>query len=184
MGRYTSGAYIYDELKTLSIADLKRFGYLQPGKRSGVIKWSYRGRHTGDIKIVATIGDGHGFLEFSYIYADKYPMLYWVTLKTVGTNLGIGRRWYFTCLRTGKSCTKLFMADGYFQHRDGIPGAMYRSQTRSHLRRTLDKVFDARDNLYRRNLKWHYRGKPTKRYLRTLERYRAAEPAILAFIRG
>ena len=109
-------------------------------------------------------------------------MEYNVVLSAVPTNLGIGQRWYFTCTRTGKRCSKLYLADGYFQHRDGISGAMYRTQTRSHYSRRLDKIFDAQDGLHRRYMKWHYRGNPTKRYERAVRKHRAAEPAILAFL--
>lgn len=183
MGRHSTGVYLYDELKSLSIADLKRFGYLQPGTRSGVISWTARGRTSGRISVSVRIGGNHGLMELSYICNDEYPIKYNIPLNALPTNLGMGRRWYFTCTRTGKCCTKLFMADYYFQHRDGIPGAMYYSQTRSHFSRALDKVWNAHDGLYRRYMKWHYRGKPTKRYLRALQANRAAEPEALAFLR-
>ncbi|MCB0535657.1 MAG: hypothetical protein R2791_14345 [Saprospiraceae bacterium] len=56
MGRYSTGAYILDELKTLSIADLKRLGYLKPGCRSGTVRWTFQGETTGTVKKPSPFG--------------------------------------------------------------------------------------------------------------------------------
>ncbi len=176
MGRWSTSAIILDELKIVSITDLKRYGYLQPGTRSGTLSWSYYGNPTGSVSISVSMWASYGYLYFSYTYNHEQSIKYDVLITAVPTNLGIGQRWYFTCPRTGKRCTKLFMANGYFQHRDGVPCAMYRSQTRSHYSRSINKVWDAHDRLYRPYMKWHYRGKPTKRYLRAAQANRAAEP--------
>jgi len=166
MGRNSSGAYILDDLKTLSIADLKRLGYLKQGCRYGNVRWTYRGEPTGTVSITVSLWPEYGWIAFSYTYDHQHQYRYHLQMVSVPANLGIGRCWFFVCTRTGKRCTKLYLANGYFQHRDGIKGAMYRSQTRSHFSRAFDRVMDAEDGLYTRHMKWHYRGKPTPRYLR------------------
>lgn len=183
MGRRSTSAHILDELKALSIADLKRFGYLHPGTRTGTLSWSYYGNPTGNVSVAMQMWENAGYLRFAYTYNQTQDFQYNVHLIALPTNLGIGQRWYFICPRTGKRCTKLFVANGYFQHREGIPGAMYRSQTRSHYRRSLDKYWNANDRLHRRHLKWHYKGRPTKRYLRAVQANAEAEPLALAFLR-
>ncbi|MCB9307344.1 MAG: hypothetical protein H6565_12175 [Lewinellaceae bacterium] len=174
MGRYSTGAYILDELKTLSISDLKRLGYLKPGCRGGKIRWTLQGETTGTVNIAVALWPTYGRIEFSYTWNHEQYYRYGLLITSVPTNPGIGQRWYFIYIQTGKRCSKLYLANGYFQHREGIPGAMYRSQVQSHYSRSVDKVWDAHDRLYRPYMKWHYRGKPTPRYLRALASRHAA----------
>lgn len=170
MGRYSTYPILFDELKTISIADLKKFGYLNRGFKNGNLNWKCRGERTGDVDfgVLLVPEEMYGYLELSYIYLKEHKFNYKVPLVAVPTNLGIGLRWYFICQRTGKRCTKLHSANGYFQHRTGIPGAMYDCQTRSHFTRLLDKVWNNGDKLAQRHMKRHYRGRLTKRYLRAL----------------
>lgn len=175
MGRRSSYPIIFDEAKTVSIADLKRYGYLQPGHRSGELRWSCRGRQTGEVGIAVHIWADEGYLAFNYTYDRVNYYRYEVRLEARPTNLGIGKRWYFICYRTGKRCTKLFMGNDYFQHRSGIPGALYDSQTRSHFYRNLDKYFRAEELADRPYFKTHYRGKPTKRYMQVIKAQVRAE---------
>lgn len=171
MGRWSTFPTLYDDLKTLSISDLKRLGYLQNGYRKGNIRWTFRGKPNGDVDIAVWLneGSGEGTLTFTYIFEKQRHYNYQVQLVAVPSNLGAGQRWYFICPRTGKRCIKLYMANEYFQHRDGIPGAMYQSQTKSKFYRKLEKFFGGYDLMSTPNLKRHYRGRPTKRYLRAFK---------------
>lgn len=168
MGRRSSGSHIYDDLKTVSIADLKRFGYLRAGYRAGTLKWTWQGEPTGEIGITVSLSEEErrGFFQLSYIYNREHSFRYSLNMVALPTNLGVGLRWFFICGRTGRRCTKLHLANGYFQHRSGIPGALYESQTRSGLYRRLNRFFRAHDQIFTPYLKSHYRGKWTKRYLR------------------
>lgn len=187
MGRYSTGAYILDQLKTLSIADLKRMGYMKPGRRYGNVRWSCKGETTGTVTIVVEIGPACGYVDFSYIHNHEQEYRYRVQLTSIPTNLGIGRRWYFICPQTGKRCAKLFLGNGYFQHRTGIPGALYSSQTESGFYRSLAKYWRDYDRQFTPYMKTHYRGKPTKRYLLTRIAARKADrlgALLLASMKG
>ena len=166
MGRHSTCPYILDELKTVSITDLKRWGYLQPGYRSGSLSWSFRGTPTGTAGITGCILPGNNYIELAYTCNHEQEYRYRVQLVATKTNLGIGQRWYFICPRTWKRCTNLHLGNGYFQHRSGIPGAMYDSQTKSGFYRRLAKFHRDHDRQFTPYMKTHYRGKPTKRYLR------------------
>lgn len=178
MGRHSTYPILLDELKSISISNLKALGFLKRGFRKGNLNWTWQGEPTGDVNfgMLLVPDERHGYLELSYTYQKEYKFHYKVSLIAVPTNLGIGLRWYFICPRTGKRCTKLFLANGYFQHRTGIPGAMYDCQTRSHFARLLDKVWNHEGTLERPYMKTHYRGMPTKRYLRALVAVRRLRP--------
>jgi hypothetical protein len=175
MGRRSNNPFVFDELKIVSIADLKRYGYLRDGYRYGTLSWSCRGRKTGEVRIAAQVWADRGYLEFRYTYDLEKYFQYQVPLVAIPTNLGMGQRWYFLCPRTGRRCAKLHMANDYFQHRSGIPGGLYNSQTRSGLYRMLDRFWRAQDQIYTPYLKTHYRGRPTKRYLRYYRAYTQTE---------
>jgi hypothetical protein len=76
----------------------------------------------------------------------------------------------------------LYSIDGYFLHREAFNGCMYETQTHSKRFRELDKtlgVYFKSDNLYnelyKKNFKKTYAGKPTKRYLRIMEQIQKVE---------
>jgi len=181
MGRYSRFPTLIDELKSLSIADFKRFGYLKAGFQSGVIKWSRAGRTTGEIDVSMWFleKEENGVIRFSY-FIKGHPYDYEVKLEAFPTNLGSGRRWYFICAQTGKRCSKLHLANGYFQHRSGIPGAMYSKQTESAKTRMIHLfvvgTFECHKSGRRRI---YYKGKPTKRYLRHRKICKGAIPWLI-----
>lgn len=173
MGRRSNYPIILDELKIISTKDLKRFGYLKTGNRKGTIKWTCQGEPTGDVNIIVWLSesDRRGSLQLIYTYNHETRYRYFVELVAVPTNLGIGLRWYFVCSFTGKRCTKLHLANGVFQHRSGIKGAFYETQTRSGHFRALDHYWRAKELIFTPYLKSHYRGRHTKRFLRYYEAY-------------
>jgi len=67
-------------------------------------------------------------------------------------------------------------------HREAFKGCMYDSQTQSKKTRELNRMLEPCFNLdwlyrqiYKKNFKKTYAGKPTKRYLKLLEQIRKAE---------
>ncbi len=98
------------------------------------------------------------------------------------SNLGKGLIWYFLCPQTNRRCRKLYSIGGYFLHREAFNGCMYETQTQSKKYRQLDKTLGAYfeidnlyEELYKKNFKKTYAGKPTKRYLRIMEQIQKAE---------
>ena len=173
---------LYNEALQLSISKLKGWGYLEPGQiKSGSITWSRNGRQTGSISIKVNTKSKQPYIELNYKHKDE-PRKYKVFLTSTRSNLDLGEIWYFVCPQTKKRCRKLYLIDGYFLHREAFSGCMYETQTRSKKCRQMDKTLRAyfkSDNLYselyKKNFKKTYAGKPTKRYLRIMEQIQKAE---------
>lgn len=165
---------LYDDLKTVSISFLTKHGYLKPNQwQGGTISWNRNGNKTGSISIRVNTQPERPYLELDYKYRDEAPINYRVQLVSALSNLGKGVVWYFVCPHTKKRCRKLYSIGGYFLHREAFSGCMYETQTQSKKYRQFDKTLGAyfkSDNLYselyKKNFKKTYAGKPTKRYLR------------------
>lgn len=173
---------LYNEALQLSISKLKGWGYLAPGQiKSGTINWSRHGESAGSISITANTRSEQPYIELDYKYRDE-PRKYKVYLTSTPSNLNRGEIWYFICPQTNKRCRKLYSIGGYFLHREAFKGCMYETQTQSKRYRQLDKTLGAyfkSDNLYselyEKNFKKTYAGKPTKKYLRIMEQIQKAE---------
>ena len=173
---------LYDEVLQISITKLKEWSYLNPEQiKSGTITWSRNGTPIGSISIQVNTKSEQPYIELDYKYRDE-PRNYKVRLVSIPSNLGKGLIWYFLCPQTKKRCRKLYSIGGYFLHREAFKGCMYETQTQSKKYRQLDKILGAylkSDNLYselyKKNFKKTYAGKPTKRYLRIMEQIQKAE---------
>jgi hypothetical protein len=173
---------LYDDVKTISISFLIKHRYLKPNQRqSGTVTWSRNGNKTGSISIQVNTQNEQPYIELDY-KCNEAPIKYRVQLVSILSNLGKGFVWYFVCPRTGKRCRKLYLADTYFYHRSAFNGCMYEKQTQSKKSRYLNKTLGAyfkSDNLYsdlyKKNFKKEYAGKPTKKYLRIMEQIQKAE---------
>ncbi|MGI6079083.1 MAG: hypothetical protein ACOYCB_13185 [Fastidiosipilaceae bacterium] len=173
---------LYNEALQISISKLKEWEYLDPEQiKSGTITWSRNGSQTGSISIKVNTKSEQPYIELDYKYRDE-PRNYKVRLVSIPSNLGKGLIWYFLCPHTKKRCRKLYSIGGYFLHREAFNGCMYETQTQSKKYRQLDKTLGAYfkiDNLYselyKKNFKKTYAGKPTKRYLRIMEQIQKAE---------
>ena len=173
---------LYNEALQISISKLKEWEYLNPEQiKSGTITWSRNGSQTGSISIKVNTHSEQPYIELDYKYRDE-PRNYKVRLVSLPSNLGKGLIWYFLCPHTNKRCRKLYSIGGYFLHREAFNGCMYETQTQSKKYRQLDKILGAyfkSDNLYselyKKNFKKTYAGKPTKRYLRIMEQIQKAE---------
>lgn len=173
---------LYNEALQIHISKLKGWGYLNPEQiKSGTLNWSSNGNPTGSISIQVNTQSEQPYIELDYKYRDE-PRKYKVYLTSTPSNLNRGEIWYFICPQTKKHCRKLYSISGYFLHREAFKGCMYETQTQSKKYRQLDKtlgVYFKSDNLYselyKKNFKKTYAGKPTKKYLRIMEQIQKAE---------
>lgn len=173
---------LFDEALQIPISKLKGWGYLDPKQiKSGTLNWSRNGNPAGSISIKVNTQSEQPYIELDYKYRDE-PRNYKVYLTSTPSNLNKGEIWYFICPKTKKRCRKLYSIGGYFLHREAFNGCMYETQTQSKKYRQLDKTFgaclksdDLYSELYKKNFKKTYAGKPTKRYLRIMEQIQKAE---------
>jgi len=134
----------------------------------------------GSISIQVNTRSEQPYIELDYKYRDE-PRDYKVYLTSTPSNLKKGVVWYFVCPVTKKRCRKLYSIGGYFLHREAFNGCMYETQTHSKKYRQLDKLMafleieNLYSELYKKNFKKYYAGKPTKRYLRIMEQIQKAE---------
>jgi len=178
MPKYPTFPTLYEDLKKVSISFLTKHGYLKPNQnKSGTINWSRYGNKTGSISIRVSTEPESPNLELSYKY-NEAPINYRVQLVSAPSNLGKGVVWYFICPHTGKRCRKLYWGDKYFYHRSAIRGGIYKKQLQSKGERDLYKTFELfflSEELDKKHFKTHYAGKPTKKYLKLIEKIHSAE---------
>ena len=173
---------LYNEALQIHISKLKGWGYLAPKQiKSGTLNWSSNGNPTGSISIQVDTHSEQRYIELDYKYKDE-PRNYKVYLISIPSNLNKGDIWYFICPQTNKRCRNLYSIGGYFLHREAFKGCMYETQTQSKKYRQMDKTLGAyfkSDNLYselyKKNFKKTYAGKPTKKYLRIMEQIEKIE---------
>ncbi len=103
-------------------------------------------------------------------------------LVSIPSNLGKGKVWYFVCPHTNKRCRKLYLISGYFLHREAFNGCMYESQTKSKKWREMERVYgsyfksdECYEELHKKHFKKFYNGKPTKRYLKLMQKISQSE---------
>jgi hypothetical protein len=173
---------LFNEVLQIHISKLKGWGYIQPKHiKSGTINWSNNGNSLGSILIKVNTQSEENYIELNYKHKDEIRN-YKVYLTSTPSNLNKGEIWYFICPQTKKRCRKLYSIGGYFLHREAFNGCMYETQTQSKKYRQLDKTLGAYFNidnyyseLYKKNFKKTYAGKPTKRYLRIMEQIHKGE---------
>lgn len=182
MPKFPTYPTLYDEVLQISITKLKEWDYLNPEQiKSGTLNWSRNGNLTGSISIKVNTKSEQPYIELDYKYREE-PRKYKVYLTSICSNLNKGEIWYFLCPHTNKRCRKLYSIGGYFLHREAFSGCMYEIQTKTKKWRQMDKVYGAYfdnekyyEKLYRKHFKTHYNGKPTKRYLKLLEKINETE---------
>ncbi len=173
---------LFDEVKQLSITDLKKLKYLtKKAHIKGVVSWKRNGTETGCISLETNINDTNGTLHLKYT-CNGTDYDYKVRLVTIQSNIGNGLIWYFICPFTAKRCRKLYLLSERFIHRSALSSGMYTTQTHSKKWRNIEKVygnyFDHEQHyaeLYKKHFKKYYNGKPTKRYKILKEKIKDAE---------
>jgi hypothetical protein len=179
MPRYSTLPFLFDEVKSISITDLRKGGFLDLGaSKKGILTWSINGEKTGRIGILV---NSNNMLTVDY-KCDGTPYNYDIRLTSIPSNLGIGNVWYFICPFTHKRCRKLHLISERFMHRSNLPSGMYESQIKSKTWRQMDEIYGGffgldklYEELYSKHFKTHYKGKPTIRYLKMLNKIKEAE---------
>lgn len=179
MSRYSTYPFLFDEAKFITITILKKWGYLELGtSKRGVLTWRINGTKTGSISIFVN----HNNLVTVDYKCNETPYKYNIYLTSTPSNLGIGSIWYFICPFTHKRCRKLHLISERFMHRSNLPSGMYSTQVQSKSWRLMDKVYGSYfklDGLYQelhsKHFKTHYNGKPTKRYLKLINKISQGE---------
>lgn len=175
MGRYANYPTTIEDCLTFRLKSLTENNncYLTSyGIRKGITSWSSNGQTHSKISILVNHSKYETYIIFDYS-CNGQPKNYRVNLISKISNLGKGKIWFFICPITGELCRKLYLHDGCFLHRKAFRGLMYQKQLESKKNRELHKIFDAfivgdevYDELYSKYFKTHYKGKPTKRYLK------------------
>lgn len=169
--------YLFDEVKSLSITDLKKMSYfIQNNTIGGTINWKMRGENTGSIGVKVTMNGNDTYIDLNYT-CNNQDYNYRVFVVSVKSNLNKGKILYFKCKFTGMKCRKLHLINGRFQHRTAIKTGMYSTQTHSkkwlQIKRVFGSCFDndkIYSEIYGKHFRQFYKGKPTKRYLKLMQR--------------
>ncbi len=156
----------------MDVAGLRKLGYF---RETGVI----RGRISWGRGLSVTVFSD---IENNLILINPLSLgqISVIFLKSLPSNLGKGRVWYFLCPDTGKRCRKLYWINSQFSSRHAFPDAMYRSQAESRRDRILRRYITLAgttknpkaewDNSDQQHFRAYYRGKPTRRYRDYLRR--------------
>lgn len=90
--------------------------------------------------------------------------------------------YYFHCPFTDKRCRKLHFINQRFMHRSALPSGMYEKQIQSKKWRQMDKVYGCHfeldhhyKELFSKHFKKYYNGKPTKKYLKLMQKIKKGE---------
>ena len=174
-----------DEVKSISLAYLRESGLLRPGYHVTTLCWNRNGEPTGRITLEAhLLPDCEPHLRLKYTLNDTTPLDYRIALEALPSNLPGHEhrpgRYLMRCPVSGRTATVLYLhgSRGYFAHRLAYPNQRlyYDSQLLpARLRpligplaqdRKLDEAYKSR---YTKGRKTHYRGKPTRWYVRLLK---------------
>ncbi|MDR6405886.1 MULTISPECIES: hypothetical protein [Chryseobacterium] len=181
MGRWSNTPYEVESLKHITIADLKKLGYLQPNIfLNGNIFWTNQyGERTGAITVIVDTTETDGYITFDYTYNESQKINYKVRLITRPSNLGNGLLWFFVCPNTRKVCRKLHLNGSYFLHRTAFSDVYYEKQLQSKTWRGWEKTFGSclddklYEELHKRHFKKFYNGRPTKKYVKLMKKLNA-----------
>lgn len=173
---------IIDEVLRLNISKLKEWNYLNNKNfKQGVISWSRNGVEFSSIGIQSFSYLSVPYIELDY-KSNGEPRNYKIYLVSKPSNLGKGVEWYFVCPKTHLLSRKLYLIGGYFFNRKAFNGCMYEKQTQTKKYRQIEKRFGNyfdRDKIYfelhKKHFKKTYSGKPTKKYLRLMNKLKQAD---------
>ncbi|MDV3739515.1 hypothetical protein CMU17_02395 [Elizabethkingia anophelis] len=184
MGRPGYYPTYIEQLKSISTTALKKLGYLESYIHTvnRTVNWINKyGEKVSAISVSIKTNEKDGFIIFDYTYNQTQKINYKVQLIAKPSNLGKGLLWYFVCPETGKVCRKLYLYNGYFLHTTAFRDLYYEKQLRSRKIVEWDKRFglllddEVYTQRYKKNFKTHYKGKPTKKYLKLTKLIEARE---------
>ena len=179
---YTSKDTV-EQHKIFSVQFLKQHKYLEDGSyKSGDVIWSRNGNETGRISIRVDMQKETPSVRFIYRIRrhgeeEWKDMDFSFNLTSVPCHFG-GKRWYFKCgvYKNGEYCGRrvgtLYDGGDYFCCRHcaelSYDSCNENKTYRSGYFRILSRMWKA-DEYYEKNVKrTHYKGKPTKKYLKYL----------------
>lgn len=173
---------LYDKKMQLRISLLKIGGFLAPKQiNRGVIEWSTYSGTINSLSICVNTMSEQPYIELNYSYKDE-PLKYRIFLTSIPSSLNRGVIWYFICPLTKKRCRNLYNINGNFFHREAFKGGMYSIQTQSKKYRLFHEAIGAYlergilyDKLDKKHFKKTYAGKPTKKYLKIMQRIQKVE---------
>ena len=162
-----------DDCLQLSITDLKRLGYIKPLMSvSGVLIWRSQFNKS---EVSINSNTLTNVITLSYL-SNGEPQKQTITLTKVQSNLSKGFYYYFLCPITNKPCRKLHLYKGVFCHRTSFKG-LYDNQQYSKEHRALNRFYRDEmlfpkylDQINSKHFQAYYKGLPTKRYQRILNR--------------
>lgn len=173
MGMY--GCENLDSAHSIDLTNLRKWGALRQGWRSGTIRWTRDGEERGIVCYETEIAseDQPNVLRLRYTstnrHGEPHEMDYQVPLISIPCRYG-GQKWFFYCPNASCSrcCRILYQSGQYFVCRK-CTGLWYDSQTYVENRyRPMQNLFDA--GKLKETLKRHYyRGLPTRKHRRYLK---------------
>ncbi|RMA56649.1 hypothetical protein [Ulvibacter antarcticus] len=182
MPKYSTFPFLFDDVLSISTTKLLKWKYIKSGNfKSGTITWSRNGVVTSTISIIVDFKNESPSLRLIYT-CNGNPYDYYVYFESTPSNLGFGEVWYFTCPFTRKRCRKLHLINEQFMHRSNLRSGMYGCQTESKKWRAMNKYLSPYfetdrlyQELYSKNFKKYYAGKPTKKYVHIMKQIQKAE---------
>lgn len=169
---------LYDEALQIDIGKLKRWGYLKPDQiKQGTLNWSINEVGVASISILVNMKDPKPYIILDYNYKGN-PKQVIVYLTYLFSNLNGAKIIYFQCPHTNKRCRKLYAIGDTFAHREAFEGCLYDKQTKSKEYREFEKLIlidTLNMELNKKSFRKTYAGKPTKKYLRIMNRIDNAE---------
>lgn len=175
-----------DGLKKISVTDLKKLNMLHgyTNLMQATLTFNNQYGSTGETGIYLHYTNK----ELSQLTLD-YKMVdtgssrtIAVELETMPCNYG-GKRWIFHCPGCSKRCYKLYLSNTYFRCRQ-CHKLTYESNNKPKRWRSLDKAFDIlfaeKDPAYIKADRYPmYKGRPTRNYNRTINKYTKVDYAKL-----
>ena len=175
MPRPETSPFLFDHAKTISLVELREWGYMRPNAiTQGTLNWNYCGQETGSISFKLNMSNEPKYFHLKYTIEGE-AIEYKIKLAPQTSNLGQGVYYYFVCPVTFKRCRKLYFSGKYFVHREALHG-MYSIQTRIKSDRSFRAVFDRmvkaeqiQDEINSKYFTTHYNGKRTRRFQKLLD---------------
>lgn len=161
---------ILENCLTISIADLKKKGFLNNRKKVDVFNLSKNNGLCLSVNVEFIIEETENYLNLTHnseTELDK-TVSYKINLNSIPSNIGNGFITYFVCPSTGKNCRKLYSYGGKFQHRDAT-GLLYAQQAK---KQPISYAFylsaEQRNEPNTKYFNKNYKGDYTKRYFRIM----------------
>lgn len=189
MPNYSRDVYTTDECRRIELSYLFKNKLIEKGCiiPNIVLSWSNGFGKSSSIGIETCLTDEEQYIRLHYTITksdgSKKDMDYKIYLHSQPSNLGKGEVYYFICPVSNKKCRILYMAYGseIYKSKQAYRNRIYYPiQTVSKNYYYLQRYFDLErlaEKMARGKMKTHYRGKPTKTYLRYMKLFDRLETA-------